>query len=340
VEFTLKRALYVLSLCLIMCTAAAGYETQVREREGEVRALAREYDAAGSEVAGIVTVRFTVGTDGAVKDAYVVSSMAMNPAFERDLLELVSGWTFSNPEKYDVVITYPFVFHKQDYERDLAAVLIGRYGAGWGAEECAAEVVRRARDNESIAVREYSRVRDEVPDAAGLMIVTLYLDSGGGLSRTSCAFSEIDDPIFKDKIRNWLGCNLPVGEYPDVILKIVIRFSPPVGRKSEPLTENKFTKVMRAYEELVYELYDGKAKRTAGDYLTVEVTVGYERDVRIVEGVIEGVAVEPTTEQKGANVPEGAIVLPELALEIVGQVDRWIFPYCDGTVTYEYRFDF
>jgi hypothetical protein len=325
---------------LPVSAATATYETQVRAHEDEVLALAREYDAAGSEVAGIVTVRFTVGTDGAVKDAYLVASMVMNPAFERDLLGLVSDWTFSNLEKRDVVITYPFVFLKQDYDRDLGAVLIGRYGVGWGAEECAAEVVRRARENESVAVREYSRVRDEIPDAAGLMIVTLYLDSVGGLSRTSCAFSEIDDPIFEDKIRNWLGCNLPVGEYPNVILKIVINFLPYARRKPEPLTEEKFAEVMRAYEELVYELYDEKAERTAGDYLTVVVTVGYEHDVRIVEGVIEGVAVEPTIEQKGANVPESAIVLPELALEIVGQVYRWKFPYCDGTVTYEYRFDF
>jgi TonB family protein len=327
-------------LLLAVTVKGNEYEAQIRALVPEVEALALEYEATGSEVAGIVTVRFTVGTDGVVKDAYVVASMVMNPVFERDLLELVSDWTFSNPEKYDVVITYPFVFLKQDYKRELAAVLIGRYGAGRGAEECAAELVRRARENELIAVREYSRVRDEIPDAAGLMIVALYLDSVSGLSRTSCAFSEIDDPIFKDKIRNWLGCNLPVGDYPDVILKIVIRFSSYVGRKSEPLTEEKFTEVMRAYEELVYELYEEKAERTAGDYLTLEVTVGYERDVRIIGGVIEGVAVEPTTEQKGANVPEAAIVLPELALEIVEQIDRWIFPYCDETVTYEYRFDF
>jgi TonB family protein len=323
VEFTLKRALYVLSLCLIMCAAAAGYETQVREREGEVLALARAYETAGFEIAGIVTVRFTVGTDGVVRDAYIVASMVMNPAFERDLLELVSGWTFSNPEKCDVVITYPFVFHKQDYKRGLAAVLIGHYGAGWGAEECAAEVVRRARDNESIAVREYSRVRDEFSDAAGLMIISVYVDSEGGLSRTSCSYSEIEEPIFKDKIRNWLGCNLPVGEYPDArIIKIALAFEPKGGATAKPLTEAEFKKVALAYEEFVYYIYESSVEESTEAGLTVDLTVTPGGKVNSVDTV------------------ESTIADANLENEILKAIYGWEFPRGVETVTYEYRFDF
>ncbi len=311
-----------LILCTALFTVAAGaqYEYQVRDREGEVRALAREYDKARSEVSGIVTVQFTVGTDGAVKDTSVVASMVMNPAFERDLVNLIAGWTFADPEKYDVIIAYPFVFHKQDYKRTGKLSFVGYTGAGREADECADEVVSRAGGNESLALRAYSRLLDAVSGSAGLLIISLYLDEYGDLSRTSCSYSEIDDPIFKDKMRNWLGCNVPVGLYPDArIMKIAVRFEPERGASAEELTEDKFKRAARAYEDLASEIYAGGAPEAT---LTVEVTVGSTGKVKAVEAV------------------ESTVGAPAVEAEIVTSIYNWVFPEGTATVTYRYRFDF
>jgi hypothetical protein len=187
---------------------------------------------------------------------------------------------------------------------------------------CAAEVMSKASSNKSVAIREYNRVLEEEPDAGGLVVVTLYIDEKGNLTRTSCSYSEIDNQVFKDKICNWLGSNLPEGKYPNTqILKAALVFEPKGGTAAEPLTESKFGKVVEAYEDFVYYIHDSNNGDSIGASLVVEITI-------TPGGMVSSVDIVEIDDVDAATVED-----------IERAMYGWEFPKGVEAVTYEYRFD-
>jgi hypothetical protein len=187
---------------------------------------------------------------------------------------------------------------------------------------CAGEVMSRASSSKSVAIREYNRVLEEEPDAGGLVIVTLYIDENGNLTRTSCSYSEIDNQVFKDKIRNWLGSNLPEGEYRNTrILKAALVFEPKGGTAAEPLTESKFNEVVGAYEEFIYYICDSNNGGSRDASLIVNVTI-------TPKGRVSAVDIAEINDIDAATVED-----------IEEAIQTWEFPKGVETVTYEYRFD-
>lgn len=62
------------------------------------------------DLAGKITIRFTILATGRVTDVQILENTTGNPGLERDIIRKVKMWRFEDIGEGEVTVTYPFVF--------------------------------------------------------------------------------------------------------------------------------------------------------------------------------------------------------------------------------------
>lgn len=105
----------------------------IKQHIGEVRLCYETELAKNLELAGRVTIRFTIGAEGKVTEPKVKSSTLNSPAVEKCLTDAVGVWEFPRPKRGTVAVEYPFVLVAAEPEAD-------KPGAAGKSEPAAEEV--------------------------------------------------------------------------------------------------------------------------------------------------------------------------------------------------------
>ena len=86
----------------------------VKKHQSEIKYCYEKELKKSPDLAGTVTVNFTIGPDGLVSTANLKESTVNNTALEQCVVSFVQKWTFPHPEdSTPVKVTYPFVFTKE-----------------------------------------------------------------------------------------------------------------------------------------------------------------------------------------------------------------------------------
>ncbi len=97
-------------------TLPAGYDRDlvlkvVRRHQNEIRFCYESELAQAPDLAGKVTVAWTIGATGAVESAQIAESGLSNERVEACIVQRVKRWTFPEPQGgQEVAITFPWVF--------------------------------------------------------------------------------------------------------------------------------------------------------------------------------------------------------------------------------------
>ncbi|NUN14311.1 MAG: energy transducer TonB [Myxococcales bacterium] len=84
---------------------------QVRRRAGAIRACYERELQIHANLAGKITIRWTINTEGAVDGAQVIDSSLSNKAVEECVLRTIRRVRFAKPEGGVCVVQWPFVFN-------------------------------------------------------------------------------------------------------------------------------------------------------------------------------------------------------------------------------------
>lgn len=90
----------------------------IKQHISEVRLCYETELAKNLELAGRVTVSFTIGAEGKVAEPKVKSSTLNSPAVEKCITDAVGVWEFPKPKRGTVAVEYPFVLVAAEPEAD------------------------------------------------------------------------------------------------------------------------------------------------------------------------------------------------------------------------------
>lgn len=90
----------------------------IKQHIGEVRLCYETELAKNLELAGQVTVSFTISAEGKVSEPKVKSSTLNSPAAEKCITDAVGVWEFPKPKRGTVAVEYPFVLVAAEPEAD------------------------------------------------------------------------------------------------------------------------------------------------------------------------------------------------------------------------------
>lgn len=81
----------------------------VRQHLGEVQQCYKAQLQTNKDLAGRLTVRFTIDPGGKVVESRIEATSLGSPACEKCIADAVRGWEFPRPSGGKVVVSYPFV---------------------------------------------------------------------------------------------------------------------------------------------------------------------------------------------------------------------------------------
>lgn len=90
----------------------------IKQHIGEVRLCYETELAKNLELAGRVTVRFTIDSEGKVAEPKVKSSTLNSPAVEKCITDALGVWEFPKPRRGTVAVEYPFMLVSAEPEAD------------------------------------------------------------------------------------------------------------------------------------------------------------------------------------------------------------------------------
>ncbi len=100
--------------------AALGWRSEQSIRDvilsymGRVTYTYNKYLKQNPDLRGKVIVEMTIAASGEVTDCRIVTSTVNNPAFEQDLLKVVSSFRFKPIPEGEITVQNPFIFYRRD----------------------------------------------------------------------------------------------------------------------------------------------------------------------------------------------------------------------------------